>query len=173
MYGGEGKGMEWHWEWWGAALGWGQWWSAVLLSACSSAGGRNCPSWLERCWIPGRGAADCGSPGAPRGTPATSQQLVALLSPSLAPDGHSNPESGMRSLCGHSLPLLCSTLGRPGVSCNFPCPQPRPQPVMPSDALLNPPDTFNFHFCAGSSTSVWCPFPKSSGTRWEFRGSRW
>lgn len=131
LYGGEGKGMGWHWEWWGAALGWGQWWSTMLLSACSSAAGRSCPRWLGKCWVPGRAAADCGCPGAPRGTPAPSQLLVVLLSPSLAPDGHSNPESSRRSLCGHSLALLWSTLGRAGASRNFPCPQPRPQPVMP------------------------------------------
>lgn len=86
------------------------------------------------------------------GHPSHSQQPVALMSPTLAPDGHSSPESSMRSLCGHSLALLCSTLGKAGVSCDFPCPQPRLLSVMPR--VASSPHQTHLIFISAQATAL-------------------
>lgn len=42
----------------------------------------------------------------------------------------------------------------------FPLPTAQTTPSDAQGGILSPPDTFHFHFCTGSSASVWCPFPK-------------
>lgn len=150
--------MERHWEWWGAALGWGQWWSTALVSACSTAGGRNCPSWLGKCRAPGKGA--------PWGTLAPAQPWCP---PALLLRAQQCSEQ-CRFLCGHSLALPCSAQGWAHTSCSSPCPQPRPPPVMPRGASSPHQTLFIFISAQAAALLFGVHSQKSSGTRWELCG---